>query len=82
MLLKRGHDLLLTLLLPGYFRSLWLSGEGLFNTPSNYISYWNETLAKGDIYNKFPFHLFLENYILLFVTYDVIKFGTIKNNNF
>ena len=33
-----------------------------------------------DNYKKFQFELFLENLILLFVSYDVIKFKTIENN--
>ena len=35
---------------------------------------------KVDDYKKFQFELFLENFILLFVSYDVIKFETIENN--
>ena len=35
---------------------------------------------KVDNYKKFQFYLFLENCILLFVSYDVIKFETIENN--
>ena len=35
---------------------------------------------KVDNYKKFQFELFLEDYILLFVSYDVIKFETIENN--
>ena len=35
---------------------------------------------KVDDYKKFQFELFLENFILLFVSYDVIKFKTIENN--
>ena len=32
-----------------------------------------------DKYKKFPFHIFLENYILLFVCYDVINIEKIYN---
>ena len=34
---------------------------------------------KVDNYKKFQFELFLEDYILLFVFYEVIKFKTIEN---
>ena len=36
--------------------------------------------TKIDNYKKFRFYLFLENCILSFVTYDVIRFETIENN--
>ena len=32
-------------------------------------------------YKKFQFYLFLEIYILLFVSYGVIKFETIENDS-
>ena len=35
---------------------------------------------KVDNYKKFQFELFSENFVLLFVSYDVIKFKTIENN--
>ena len=35
---------------------------------------------KLDNYQKFQFHLFLENFIIWFVSYGVIKFQTIENN--
>ena len=35
---------------------------------------------KVDTYKKFQFGLFLENFILLFISYDVIRFKTIENN--
>ena len=35
---------------------------------------------KVDNYKKFQFELFLENFILLFVSYGVIKFKTIEND--
>ena len=59
------------------------SGGGLFDPPSNFkttkaidMKLW----PKVDNYKKFQFELFLENFILLFVSYDVIKFKTIENN--
>ena len=36
--------------------------------------------SKIDNYKKFQSYLFLENSILLFISYDVIKFETIENN--
>ena len=35
---------------------------------------------KVDNYKKFQFELFLENFILVFISYDVTKFKTIENN--
>ena len=35
---------------------------------------------KVDNYKKFQFELILENFFLLFVSYDVIKFKTIESN--
>ena len=40
------------------------------------MKFWPKT----DNYKKIQFELFLENFIILFVSYDVIKFKTIENN--
>ena len=78
----------------GHFQSLnpippWLFLEpvtpwGVYLTPpSNFkttIAIDMKLYPKVDNYKKFQFELFLENFILLFVSYDVIKFKTIENN--
>ena len=39
-----------------------------------------ELRPKMDNYKKFQFDLFSENFIILFISHDVIKFRTIENN--
>ena len=51
--------------------------------PSNFITTKDIDIKlwpKVDNYKKFQFELFLENFIVLFVSYDVIKFKTIESN--
>ena len=63
---------------------MWeITSYNSFDPPSNFkttntvdMKLW----PKVDNYRKFQFKLFLENFILLFVSYDVIKFETIENN--
>ena len=65
---------------PGKFLEPVTPVEGLFDSASNFktteaidMKLWE----KVHNYKKFQFELFLENFILLFVSYDVIKFKTI-----
>ena len=68
---------------PGLFLEPVTPGRGLFDPPSNFKTTKaidTKLWPNVDNYKKFQFELFLENFILLFVSYDVIKFKTIEKN--